>query len=360
MKRAITVLSLVLLLSACFAEPVEESFVVKFGDGDDITVENVIEIHDDAGKGTPLAVRLATLRDELIAERDPWSLRFARISPDTEEYKRERADGKISRVTRVAQVTEIDLVKLMSDFANVNLVSGRGWRELLLSAGRADRATSRQRTEVDEQLKEWTQKYIVYLAASTSLYGYLDQEPLRARPVLRSLFGDLMEQPAPEDVLELTDDEKEMVAAVRASMDELSNAMSAQGDGAYTFEELTRLVYDPFPASITIRTNGQVLESEGFERVDGETVKLPKLSVQGSLLQLEDRWISPDPFLARLRVDPNEKPFDLDAFLKLARRVTALPSPAAMRQAIDEALTPGNAYRVRWEEGAGVGGEEVR
>lgn len=350
MKRAIAVVAIALLVSGCFPDPVEESLVVKFGDGSGIVVESIVEIHDDAGSDTPLAARLGTVRDELLAERDAWSLRFARLSPDSEEYKRERTEGKISRVTRVAQVTENDFARLMSDFATINITEGRGWRELSLSAGRPERATSRQRADVDGKLNEWTRRYISYLAASMRLYGYLDQEPLRARPVFMVLYADLMPEPAPEDKPLLTDDEKELVTMVRATMDELSNAMSDQGGGAYTFEELTRLVYDPFPSDITIRTNGSVLESEGFRRVDAETVKLPKLSVEGSLLQLEDRWIAPDPFLARLRVDPAEKPFDLVAFLNEPRAMAPLPSTQAMRQAIDEVLTPGTRYRVRWEE----------
>lgn len=350
MKRATAVLALVVIIAGCFPDPVEESLVVRFGDGDDITVENVVEIHDDAGENTPLAARLGVVRDELIAERDPWSLRFSRLSPDEESYKREKAAGKVARVTRVARVTENDLARLFSDFATISIVSGRGWRELSISVGRAERATTRQRADVDRQLTDWSRRYILYLAATMRLYGYLGDEPLRARPVFMVLFSDLIPEPAPQDKPMLTEDEQEMVTNVRASMDELANAMSDNGGGAYTFEELTRLVYDPFPADITVVVNGSVIENDGFQRIDTETVKLPKLSVEGSLLQLEDRWIAPDPFLARLRVDPSEKPFDLDAFLEQERSMAPLPSPEAIRKAIDEVMTPPAKVRVRWEE----------
>lgn len=350
MKRAIVVLTLVVLVAGCFPDPVEESLLIAFGDGEEITVENVTEIHDDAGENTQLAARLSMVRDELIAERDPWSLRFARLSPDEESYKREKAAGKVSRVTRTARVTENDLVRLLSDFATINLVSGNGWRQLTITTARSERATSRQKSDVDRQLAEWTHKYVNYLTATMQLYGYLDEQPLRARPVFMVLFGDLMPEPAPEDKPLLTEDEQQLIANVRAMMDELSNAMSDSGGGAYTFEELTRLVYDPFPCDITIRVNGSVLDSEGFEKTDAETVKIPKLSLEGSLLQLEDRWITPDPFLARLRVDPDQGSFNLNAFLEKERGMSPLPSPDAMRKAIDDVLTPGNKYRVRWEE----------
>lgn len=350
MKRAFAVLAFVALVAGCFPDPVEESLVITFGDGDDISVENFTAIHDDAGENTPLAARLSVVRDELIAERDPWSLRFARLSPDEESYTREKAAGKVSRVTRSAKVTENDLVRLLSDFATVNLVAGTGWRELTITTGRPERANSRQKADVERQLDEWTHKYINYLAATMRLYGYLNDEPLRAKSIFMVLFGDLMPEPAPADAPLLTDDEKEMVTNVRATMDELSNAMSENGGGTYTFEELTRLVYDPLPCDLTVKLNGSVLESEGFEKSDAQTVKIPKLSVQGSLLQLEDHWIAPDPFLARLRVDPDEGPFDLAAFLEKERSMSPLPSPESMRKAIDQVLTPGSKYRVRWEE----------
>src|SRR5512140_3578644 len=162
MKRAMVVLALVVLAGGCFPDPVEESLVISFGNGDDIRVENVTAIHDDAGENTPLAARLSMVRDELVAERDPWSLRFARLSPDEESYTREKAAGKVSRVTRAAAVTESARARLLSDFATVNLVSGNGWRQLTITSGRPERATSRQKADVDRQLTEWVHKYINY------------------------------------------------------------------------------------------------------------------------------------------------------------------------------------------------------
>lgn len=118
-----------------------------------------------------------------------------------------------------------------------------------------------------------------------------------------------------------------------------------------SIDELSHLVYDPFPAPLSIQLPGEPLEVEGFEPSGSEdrvwTVDNPGL--WAALQSLEGRWVSPDPVMIYVEhKGPNAKGLDLSALLDTPRRVNRpVPNSLEVRRAIEERLKPAaSIYRV--------------
>jgi len=122
----------------------------------------------------------------------------------------------------------------------------------------------------------------------------------------------------------------------------------------FTLDEISRFVYDPFPAPIRVTVRGEILEREGFAGQAGSALQIPVFSIWSSYERLEGRWFAPDPALALWRDDAAKTghPFDIDAFLAMPRRAGVAPTTGEVRGAIENQLRPRPVYRVRWTPGA--------
>ena len=127
------------------------------------------------------------------------------------------------------------------------------------------------------------------------------------------------------------------------------NLFSVPPDSAYSPEELSRLVYDPSPASILVRVPGPVLEAEGFLDQGSGILRVPTLSLWGAFTRIQDRWLSPDPVVIYYEhLAGGKKPLALEDFLASPRSAASAPSPAELLRALEEQLMPAAVYRVRW------------
>jgi hypothetical protein len=109
-----------------------------------------------------------------------------------------------------------------------------------------------------------------------------------------------------------------------------------------TFEDL---IFNPFPARVTIRVPGDVLASEGFRKSgkSGDLVIEP-IDLFAAIGELEGKWISPDPLVALLR---DERPAPEDV-AKLPRKSEAVVSGGEVARAIRDQLQRPRTYSVRW------------
>lgn len=347
-RSTIALVALVLLITGCVTEPVLDRLQIVFGAPDalvDVTAS--IEIRDSAEPKSPLAVRLDRLRDDLIAERDFWSIRFGIVSPADDEYRRERGNGKISKVTRRAFIDRDGLARLVDGFAAASFVSGAGWEEMRLEVAKSSRATSQEKRIVGEKLDGWSQEFASHVATIAALLRYLDAHPDRARIVMARVFvRDGL--PPKYGAIPLTDDEEELVKLVNDGDDAVFATLAEAESTGYTFEEMTRRVYDPFPCEIAVTTSGSIVECQGFVCTDDRVARIPKLSLLGSLPGLE-RWASPDPLV--VIAAGGDQPLDekLDAFLARPHSIAAvLPGTVEIRSTIDVILTPATTHRLRW------------
>ena len=348
LASTIAVAVLGLLATSCFSEPVTEKLHIEFGAPDalvDVTAS--VEIRDGAEPKSALAARLDRLRDDLVAERDFWSTRFRIVDPGADEYRRERSRGKISKVVRRALMDRNDLARLLDGFAAVSFISGPGWDEMNMDVARSSRATSEEKRVVAAKLDRWSLEFANHVATVAKLLRYLDAHPARARVIVAHV---LVKENLDEEYrsVALTDDEKDLVKLVREGNDRLLGTLAETEAAAYTFEEMTRRVYDPFPAEITVTASDAILECEGFVCSEDRVARVPKLSLAGILPSLE-RWASPDPLMLIVARGERNLEKDLDAFLERPRSVAAvLPGAVEVRSAIEEMLVPASTYRLRW------------
>ena len=125
-------------------------------------------------------------------------------------------------------------------------------------------------------------------------------------------------------------------------------------DGAaYSPDEVSHLVYDPFPARLTLKLPAAPQAVEGFLKADDGAFTVASPGLWEALRSLEGRWLSPDPVLVYVESarQGEEGTFDLDAFLAKPRRSAPahlLPSAHEVRAEIEARLKPAPLYRVAW------------
>jgi len=213
----------------------------------------------------------------------------------------------------------------------------------------ANRATGKQERIVRESLDAFAASAASYIRATADLYAYLDGSPERARPCFGVLFKDLFKQP-PVDPNVLSEDEKRLVEALDHSMDDLTAVLSLKEGEAYTLDELSRLVYDPFPAEVGIEITGTIEESAGFEKVGETHVAIQPVGLWSALSALGREWVRPSPVIAYVawtQEHPGE-PFDLDRFASEPRVFKDAPDAGQVRSALAGWLKPADIYRLRW------------
>lgn len=359
-RLRLPVLALALLLSGCFEEPVVERLTLRFGAGGGVTVEVETRLSvEELRKSDPsssLGRRLRETERALLAGDDDWSRRFAALSPERESYRWEKEDGLLARAERQAQIADPSrLERLFADTPVLAIYSAEeGRAELgLYPGGPGGRANRRELRRMEEGLEAWSETLAAYLEAAEELYRSLERSPERARPVFTALFGDLLDGEEPE----LSDEEEVQVAVLEEAMQAVLGVLVVEGGEAHTLNELSHLVYDPFPAALTVEVPGEILEVEGFVADEGESVlKVPGLGLWAALAALEGWWLAPDPALAyaRLIQDSDEEiRAGVAAFAAAPRHVEPAPDPTEVRAVLDELLRPQPSYRVVWRRGEG-------
>ncbi len=128
-------------------------------------------------------------------------------------------------------------------------------------------------------------------------------------------------------------------------------------------DEISHLVYDPFPATLTIRLPDAPLESpEDFEVSKDKEGELTAVGpgLWQALRSLQGRWLSPDPVLIYVAHGGQsaKEPFDLEGFLALGRRASEAPSDREVRLAIEEHLRVEPMYRVTFRVKPPADGED--
>ncbi len=152
---------------------------------------------------------------------------------------------------------------------------------------------------------------------------------------------------------DLDERETPLVAAVSEDLDEAVKVFAVPDGEMYSVNELSHLVYDPFPARVEVRLAAAPAETEGFSRLADGALAVPGLGLWEAFEALEDRWVAPDPLLAFLRAQRERtKPFDLGAFAALPRRADSPPDAVAVRKEVERWLTPASVYRVAWTPAA--------
>jgi hypothetical protein len=354
-QRLPALLALALLASACFETPVDESVQLRFLPNGAVVVTSSVAVMDETQTATnpALSRRLDEVRQSLAEGSDAWSRRFAGVQPVLERSSWEKAFGTLRKGVRSAVIAEPkDFVALFGDTPLlVSYEIQDGVADLVITPGPPSGATQRQRQQVDRSLDTWTASVAQYLAAGSDLYQYLDGHPERSRACLGALFADQLAEQEAARLPPLTDPEKEIVDRIENAMQEVLAVLSLPEGEDRTPDELSHLVYDPFPGRLTLRLPSPPLEApEGFAAGRDGTLTAVGPGLWQSLRALDGRWLAPDPLhLYAEHVRRNtQQPFDLAGLLRQRRRAEPAPDAREVRIAIEERLRPEPVYRVRW------------
>lgn len=342
-----------LALCSCFETPVQESLRLRFLPNGAVVLTSRVAIAADLQASTAaLQNRLREVRRVLAEGTDPWSQRFAALEPLAERSTWEKRGGELTEVVHAAVVEKPnELDRFFSDTGvQVSYVTWPedGVAELIVTPGASNRASYRQRREMDAALAAWAEDLGRYFADASAVYDYADRRPERAEAVLAAVFGDLLPEGSPSP--RLSREEESLVKKLDDSMGKVLEVLQASEGQAYSLDEISRLVYDPFPAKLELTLPAPARDVEGFARDGADRLSVRGIGLWDALRSLEGRWISPDPvtIYARSLTEGEAYRFDFRALLAQRRTFAGAPEPMEVREALVRALTPARTYRAAW------------
>lgn len=352
MRRVrITIIAFLCLpMTACFEEPVREHLhLTLFENGTVVaTVVQEISPSDRSPENRALADRLEESREALERDLDLWSQRFAVLDPLAEHQSIERVDGELLRWIRSAVFPSFDafLPLVEVDGLTGNLASTRGIMELSIFPTGGSRATYSQRHELERRLHQWSARLADYFGAVVDLYDYLEVEPERAVSCFAHVFDrhEGLGETGP-----LSQTEEDLVVRTKEAMEWVAAALLVPDEEAFSLNELSRFVYDPFPARLTVAVEGQVLGAVGFNR-SGSFFERPPVDVWNALKSLEGRWISPDLVTAAAAPAPDDQQPEpnVTLFASLPRYFSSPPTSTEVEAAILGELVPEDVLQLRF------------
>ncbi|MCP3961246.1 MAG: hypothetical protein GY719_25650 [bacterium] len=341
---------LCLLWTACFDldQPVDEHLLISFW-GEHPRMHLSVELRhpENADDSSALARRLLRLEEELLGGLDPWPDRFGRPRAPTESFSWTKEEGRLVRLRRDLILDDPrDIPAVLSDTAiQTTYTEEDGVAELSFFPSLAGRATRRERREMEQVLGTWSAALEDYYQAAEALYRYLDTRPDRAVPCFAEIFDQDDDKQG-----EILPEEEELIEAYGEAAGEVLDVLDTDQKREYTLDELSRRVYDPFPARFEVELRKDPIEVEGFVRSAHGWV-VPGLSLWATFEHLEGKWLVPDPLVAwvtSLRASPSGKTdVDVELFASDPRRAFA-PDSLEIRDAIEAGLTPEDVYRITW------------
>lgn len=357
LRRVSPLLLLLALAAACFEPPVRERLRLDFLAEGSLRLTTEVELAGpEAAGGAAVERRLAETERDLLAGTDAWTRRFVAVEPAAERYGWERRLGRLHRVSRTALLARGE--GLGDFFADTDLAvryqvdAERHLAELAIYPGSPSRASRRERRQVAAALAEFSTAVATYLAETAALYRYLDEHPERSRACLGVLYRDLLDDDVRAQLPPTTVAEKAQLDRLSEAMLAVVSVLTIEGGEERSLDEASRLVYDPFPAELTVSLPAPAQEVEGFEAAEDGTLRVLPHGLWGALSRLGGRWVSPEP--AQVLVAQDAQPgsrFDFEAMAARPRRTVSaneLPDAGEVREALVAELAPAGVYRALW------------
>jgi hypothetical protein len=350
---SITLLALTLFTLSCFEQPVTESMEIRFLPGAAALVRVTVRLTnpDQFEDSPPARERIEQTRRDILEARDPWTLRLMSLEPVSERTTWDREAGSLVRADhRVLLEDAQTLKRFFSDtLLRATITPREKETEFTLTPGPGSRASRQQQEALKREMEKWTSAVARYLEAGERLYAYLGQRPDRAEACFASVFKETLSDEAKEKYEQPSAEDNAVLEPFNKAMEEVLNLFAVPSDSAFSPEELSRLVYDPFPASLVVRVPGPVLEVEGFQDGGSEILRAPALSLWDAFTRIQDRWLTPNPVVIYYEhLAGGKKPLDLEDFLGCPRSARRAPSPGQVLHELEEGLKPAAVYRVRW------------
>jgi hypothetical protein len=344
MRAIITGAACAALLAACGGPPVVEDVRIEIGESSD-EVAVIADTHFEMRPtGDQARRRVDAARAAAIAGTDPWGVRFANLRPSVDSTYVRRERGVLARLTRTVTIPADDLQLVFADTnITVRTLRGDGWRELAFHPGSSTRASRDQERHFRDELELWSRSIAAYYRAMHEVYAYLELRPERAEPLFAAMLtpGEAKEnQPA------LLEDEQLLLEPVVTAMIVIAERMDEREDRAAGFAEEADLIYNPFPARITVQVPGSIIAHEGFSVSRDREAVIERIDLFHTLEKLEGKWLTPDPLALLLR----EPQAGAETIARAERRSTPNVTSDAIAAEIRARLARPASYVVRWRE----------
>lgn len=357
-----------LLLLACMeiAPPVQEKLSLAFDAAGGLEVALDVAIADPGQRfqdEPAVRRRIAEARWLYENGKDDWAARFAGVTWLAETCLTRKSQGGLVAVRRTGSLKDPGGLSTFLSGTGITAATsrGEGYAELCLYPGAPQRATRDQRAAMGRLLDAWVPAVHAYHLRLAALYTYLDGHPERARACFGEMFSSRLDDGVKEALPPLTEEEQALLDSLGDATGKVADALLYTRDEAYSPEELSRLVYDPFPAPVQVALPGDVLEVEGFDPEGPRTVVYRGTSLWRALSKIEEKAVTPDPLMLilpwgdlpevmadRSEDGSNRPKVDLDALAAAPRRAAAGQSEDQLKAAVVASLSPASAYRVRW------------
>ncbi|HEX7705581.1 MAG TPA: hypothetical protein VF701_03890 [Thermoanaerobaculia bacterium] len=333
-----------LLATACMQPPIQDDLTIEFSQESDAVTVRADTWFDLQGNDRATDARLVAAREAVIAGTDAWSARFARIRAESDSVMYQRNRGTLERASRTAVIAPEDLQTLLADSnITVNVLRGDGWRELTFYPGASSRASREQQRRIDDELATWSAAVARYLAAVHRMYTYLDERPARSEV----LFAALLQEKGVDGVVPaVTESEQAFIEAVAIEMETIANRLYEREGRAATLHEELDLVFNPFPARITVLVPGEVVARVGFARGDDRSGVIERVELFEVIAALEGRWVAPDPVAALLQ----EQSPRAQEMAAVPRKSTAVVTAREVSEVLRGTLERRGPYRLRWRD----------
>ena len=285
-------------LTGCYEQPVVERLALAFlpEGGVRVTVTHRIT-RPDAATNLALDARLEETRRALLEGRDDWSRAFASVHPAAEQCSWEKRKGDLVRHERSAVFEETE--PLREFFGRTALRTAcravDGTAEFSVVPAAVTRASREQRERVTRDLEAWSRSVADYLTAAAGLFTYLDGRPDRARACFGALLAEHLSEEARNALPEPTPEEEILLKGMQEPMGEVLQVLHVESGEAFTLNELSHLVFNPFPAEFAVEAPGLV--QLGQVTADGHLRDLqhPAEVDDGDVILVVD---NPDNFVA--------------------------------------------------------------
>ena len=350
------------LFVGCFEDPIKEQLELRFTDEFTLAAQYRVRLVDrwwDEEDNESFHARMLEEQKGLLEGWHPWLERLDSLDHVSDGGSWTRRERHVVEFERWILTSEAER-GLQGLFAGTlvqpALSVGDQTVTVSFQTFPGSRANASETRWIEAKLDDWSEAVAIYYRALDALWRRLAAEPDNAEALLRKLFDDLLdertERPDSEDI-ENSDEEPSDPEVERVlDAEEAVLALFEVEDGeAFTLQELSRKLLDPFPAHVLIEPAGPVIEVDGLVETGEGLLAIPRRSLWDSFRALEGRWLAPDPLLVRVAKARNETlRFDLKQFMDQDFVYPPVPPSAGdVERALIEVARGAAEYRVVWE-----------